>query len=262
MNRIARIASCIVVIGASTFASGCRNESDALSVGDASPAQVSAPQMHPIDAATVPMPNDPAHRAQVDPHAGHNHAPGEGHDDHEHPTAAPVVPSGANTLAPEETAVGAGRGIFWEAPKRWPVVGEENEFRVQTFRLPAVSMDGAGECVIYRFPGGGDVQANLHRWIGQFRGPDGTADSVDAMQAERVVQGLPAWLVRASGTYVSQGPSMDGPEESFPNYALFGAVVAAQGDPAFVKCTGPEVVIAKEAAAILRLIDSLKVSAN
>ena len=169
---------------------------------------------------------------------------------------------GPPASADEPTTHGEARGVQWAVPTRWPLAGEEDEFRVRTWRLPALSMAGAGECVLYRFPGGGDLQANLKRWMGQFRGLDGTVESVVAEQAQRVIQGLPAWLVRAQGTYVSQGQKMDGPAEEFENYALFGAVVVAEGDPAFVKCTGPMAVIAYEADAILALIDSLLVTPN
>lgn len=157
---------------------------------------------------------------------------------------------------------GSDRGISWEVLDRWPAAGQPDDFRVRTWRLPAISMAGAGECVLYRFPGGGDAQANLQRWMGQFRGPDGTAGTVEAEQAERTVHGLPASLVRARGTYVSTGQNMQGPEQSHENYAMIGAVVMAPGDPAFVKCTGPFELIDKEADAIVALIESLKVEAN
>lgn len=246
---------------------GCdRQREDALGAASAPAPSAERPsaQMHPVESNPNAMPNDAAHRGQGDhaghdhdDHAGHDHGPGEGHGD----SVSTGTPSGENTLAEEALTAGTERGVRWSAPSRWPTTGENSEFRAQTFRLPAVSMDGAGECVVYRFPGGGDVQANLHRWIGQFRGADGTSDSVDAMQAERVVNGLPAWLVRATGTYVSQGPTLQGPEERFEGWALFGAVVVSAVDPVFVKCTGPELVIAREAAAILRFVDSIEVSA-
>lgn len=184
-------------------------------------------------------------------------APNEGTANPEAPNAA-----GAPPVANEETKAGTGRGIQWAAPVRWPEVGDEDDFRVRTWRLPAISMAGAGECVLYRFPGGGDPQDNLRRWMGQFRGPDGSVESVQAEQAQRVIHGLPAWLVRAQGTYITQGPTMEGPEESFANYGLFGAVVIAEGDPVFTKCVGPFQLIAQESDAILAWVDSLLIQGN
>lgn len=164
--------------------------------------------------------------------------------------------------ADEDLTQQSGRGVAWSVAKRWPVVGEEDEFRVRTWRLPAVSMSGAGECALYRFEGGGDPQENLQRWMGEFRGPDGEVDSVDAAQAERTIQGAPAWLVRAEGQYVSQTPGVEGSEETFDDYALFGAVIIGEGDPVFAKCVGPVEVIAYEANTILAWMDSMKISPN
>src|SRR5699024_9346379 len=127
--------------------------------------------------------------------------------------------------ADEKLTQGTARGVAWSVSERWPVAGEEDEFRVRTWRLPAVSMAGAGECALYRFEGGGDPQENLQRWMGEFRGEDGEVDSVEAAQAERTIQGAPAWLVRAEGQYISQTPGVEGSEETFDDYALFGAVI-------------------------------------
>lgn len=229
---------------------GCRAEPPDTLAGAPvanSPAQnAPAPVAHPSSEPSTAAPHD----------ADHAHV----HDDVSAlPSASPTA-QGPAALADEPTVAGEARGIQWAVPRRWPLVGEENEFRVRTWRLPALSMAGAGECVLFRFPGGGDPQDNLRRWMGQFRGPDGTVESVAADQAQRVIHGLPAWLVRAQGTYVSQGQTMEGPEQEFPDYGLFGAVIIAEGDPAFVKCTGPLPVIAHEANAILALIDSLLVA--
>lgn len=168
----------------------------------------------------------------------------------------------AASAASEEKVQETSRAIAWSVPKRWPIAGEESEFRVRTWRLPAVSMAGAGECALYRFPGGGDPQENLQRWMGEFRGKDGTVESVEAAQAERTIQGAPAWLVRAEGQYISQTPGDEGSKQTFDNYALFGAVIVAEGDPVFAKCVGPIEVIGQEANSILAWMDSLKVSAQ
>lgn len=175
----------------------------------------------------------------------------------EEPTAQ-GPPAAAKDITTEDTA----RGVAWSVPQRWPLVSEEDEFRIRTWRLPAVSMAGAGECALYRFAGGGDPQENLKRWMGEFRGPDGEVESVEAAQAQRTIQGVPAWLVRAEGQYVSQTPGVEDSKKTFDDYALFGAVLMAEGDPVFAKCVGPIEVIAQEADAILAWMDSMIVAPN
>lgn len=184
----------------------------------------------------------------------HNHAAKQDVADENDAPAAPP----SDEAKTQDTA----RGVAWSVPERWPLVSEESEFRVRTWRLPAVSMAGAGECALYRFTGGGDPQENLQRWMGEFRGADGSVESVEAAQAERTIQGAPAWLVRAEGQYVSQTPGVEDSEKTFDDYALFGAVIVAEGDPVFAKCVGPVEVIGYEANSILGWMDSMKVSEN
>lgn len=266
--RLSLVSVCVTLA-----LSACNKKPDALQGGEPVAAPSNAPLAHEGAAAPHGLPSDAVH-ADVTPEEAIRRAMEQKAASEASEAGAPAVVHGvegdttpdaglaaANALV-QPTVKGSDRGVSWEVLERWPVAGEANDFRVRTWRLPAISMDGAGECVLYRFPGGGDAQANLHRWLGQFRGPDGTAGSVEADQAERKVNGLPSWLVRARGTYVSTGPSMDGPEQRFENYGMIGAVVMAPGDPAFVKCTGPFPLIDKESGAIVDLIDSLNVEAN
>lgn len=189
----------------------------------------------------------------VEPEAAHAH--GAEDADHE---AAPVTPPAKPQRI--ETTPGTGRDVAWLAPQHWPQIGQEDEFRVATWRLPAVSMAGAGECALFRFPGGGKPEDNLHRWMGQFVGADGEATSVEAAQAKRTINGVPATLVRAEGTYTAEIPGIKDSREKHENYALFGAVLMGEGDPVFAKCTAPIDVMAHEADAVLAWMDSIKIN--
>lgn len=206
---------------------------------------VNTPHAHASDEAPAAAPSEAAAPSAT-----------EAPSDTEAPTQAAVPPS--------ETITGEGRGVQWAVTDRWPVASEEDDFRVRTWRLPARSMAGAGECALYRFPGGGDPQDNLRRWMGQFRGEDGSVESVEADQAQRTVNGVMTWLVRARGTFINQDPARgpSAPEERFENYGLFGAVLVAGGDPVFVKCVGPFDLISAETNTILALIDSLLITPN
>src|SRR5437660_1658653 len=70
---------------------------------------------------------------------------------------------------------GSGGGMKWVAPARWSAENER-PMRLATYKVPAAAGDKeAGECGIFYFgPGqGGDVQANIDRWTGQFQTPGG-----------------------------------------------------------------------------------------
>ncbi len=161
---------------------------------------------------------------------------------------------------PDEGGRSSVGGVSWVLPAGWAEAPSPGSMRLATWDLPH---DGAGpaNCILFRFPGGGDPRANINRWISQFEQPDG-ADTIDrAEAAERSVAGNPAWFVRTRGTYVSRGASMQGPEQRHEGYALFGAIVQGPGDPVFLKCTGPAEVIESESGRAAAFVDSLQITA-
>ena len=131
--------------------------------------------------------------------------------------------------------------------------------RVAQWALPGSSDDAPADCVLFHFPGGGGVDDNIQRWLGQFAQPDGDSSAAAAFRAEREVEGLRVTLVRVEGTYRDQMPPMTGPIIERPSYGLFGAVFTPPGDPYFLKCTGPAVVIAGQQEAMVSFIDSFRV---
>ena len=94
--------------------------------------------------------------------------------------------------------------------------------------------------MFYSFPGpggGGDTEANVKRWLGQFQGtPESKREELDA-------GGKKITLVTATGTY-NDGPPM-GAKTPRENYTLIAAIVPAGESNIFVKLTGPKDAIAK-----------------
>ena len=69
----------------------------------------------------------------------------------------------------------AAGGLQWAAPADWTSKGS-TRMRAATYAIPAAAGDSeGGECAVYFFgPGqGGSVRANIRRWLGQFRTPEG-----------------------------------------------------------------------------------------
>ena len=149
-------------------------------------------------------------------------------------------------------------GVRWLEISLWRTVQSPSTMRLATQRLgPEPSPFDSGECVLYRFPGGGDPQSNIQRWIGQFSGPDGGMPLAE--QAERAIGGHPAWWVRASGTWTTQDPPMSGPERQVADHAMIGAVIIGPGDPVFVRCTGPVERLAQQDSLIRQFFESIRV---
>ena len=93
--------------------------------------------------------------------------------------------------------------------------------------------------VIYFFGGsGGTVDANIERWVGQFR----TAAGEPVRTPQRTASSAGALKITAidvSGTYVAE--VRPGASERFnkPNFRMRAAVVQTPKGPYFVKFTGP-----------------------
>jgi hypothetical protein len=111
--------------------------------------------------------------------------------------------------------------------------------RAATYAIAATPGDhDNAECGVYFFGAGqgGSVEANLDRWKGQFRRPDGSA--APARIAKRSAHGLPITTIDVSGEYSGAGgPFGGGPVK--PGYRLLGAIIEGPGGNIFIKFTGP-----------------------
>lgn len=171
----------------------------------------------------------------------------------EHEREAPQVNMPTSAMADQ-----ARSGLQYESPAHWEQGQPSSSMRVAQWTLPGHSEAAPAECVIFHFPGGGDPDGNVSRWLGQFRQDDGGDTAANALRAERQVNGLEVTLLKAAGTFLDQNPPMTGPIHERPDYGLFGAVISTSRDPYFLKCTGPEQLIDSEEPAIIGLIDSFQ----
>ncbi|NIP86002.1 MAG: hypothetical protein GTO03_10740 [Planctomycetales bacterium] len=105
---------------------------------------------------------------------------------------------------------------------------------------------------------GGGVEANLRRWLAQYRQPDGSPTEDRAKTSKKKVADCTVHVLDVSGTY--QAPPFDpgggGPR---PNYRLLGAVIdAGQLGSYYVKFYGPAPTVARHEEAFAAMIDSLQ----
>jgi hypothetical protein len=113
--------------------------------------------------------------------------------------------------------------------------------------------------IVYWFGGGGgSVEANIERWLGQMQQPDGRPSKDLAARSTRTVNGLAVSLVDVSGTYVAETSPGSGERLNRPGYRLRAAVVQTPKGPYFIKLTGPAKTIAAEDAAFEAFIASLR----
>jgi hypothetical protein len=172
---------------------------------------------------------------------------------------APVAPA-PQPVATPTAAADAGTppvAITWVDPPEWKRSEKTSMMRKATYVVPRAASDKAdGELAVFYFgPGqGGGLEANVDRWVKQFKGTK--LESVK--RADRNVGGIVAHTVEIeSGTY-DAGPMGGGDGKPKENYALLGAIVDAPSGSYFFKLTGPKATVAKAKKPFTALLDSIK----
>jgi len=135
-----------------------------------------------------------------------------------------------------------GGEVTYTVPGDWEKEQPSSSMRKAQFRLPGNEKAGDAEMAVFVFPGGGGgVQANINRWVSQFKQPDGS-DSMEKADIKKIESnGLPVTLVYVTGTHLMG--TMGGQISELNNYAMIAAIVETSSDPWFFKTIGPEVTI-------------------
>lgn len=133
--------------------------------------------------------------------------------------------------------------VIFKAPEGWVNEAPSNSMRKAQFKLPGADQSDA-ELAVFFFPGaGGTVEANLNRWYGQFKQPDGSNSKDKAEKTTVQVNDLSVSIVYVTGIYLKpRDPSMmgGGPVDEMPDYAMRAAIVETANGPWFFKAVGPK----------------------
>jgi hypothetical protein len=159
--------------------------------------------------------------------------------------------SKAITLAPAhnpaaETQANAAGGLKFAAQPGWISEAPTSSMRQAQYRFPRAEGDAEdAELAVFFFQGGGgSVQANVERWIGQFSKSDGSPAKDIAKTTHRKANGIPLTVVDVTGTY-DGGMAMQQEPALKSNYRMLAAVAEASNGPWFFKLTGPAKTILK-----------------
>jgi len=151
--------------------------------------------------------------------------------------------------------------LTFVTPPGWQTARPASSMRVAEFTLPKVADDAEdAQLVVYYFgaAGGGGVEANIERWVGQMQQTGGTASDAVAKRTTRKVNGLAVTLVDVSGTYVAEMTPGAAARNNKPNFRLRAGVVETSNGPYYIKLTGPEKTVAKWDQAFEQFVGSLK----
>lgn len=151
-------------------------------------------------------------------------------------------------------ASGGAAGVTWTVPATWKEQAARS-MRAATYTVPAAPGDTEpAECAVYYFGKGqgGDAEANITRWAGQFEG------GTKPLRTTRSVSGMTIQIVEITGTYLAPSGPMMQSQGKKPGYTLVGAIVPAPEGSIFLKLTGPSRTVAASRPAFDALLASLK----
>ncbi len=172
------------------------------------------------------------------------------------PTSADLQGDASGEAPAAEGVTGSGGGLSWVAPADWRATELGSAMRIANWEAGPEGVEMS--CALFAMPGGGSVDDNVRRWVGQFEGAGGGPPN-DAEQASVDVAGRTVTLVRASGTYLDRGSSMQAEAIRREGFGLFGAIVPMDGGSGFLKCTGPEITVQLQERAALAFVRTLRV---
>lgn len=156
-------------------------------------------------------------------------------------------------------------GLAFEVPGGWVPGVTTSSMRVAEFTLPRAAGDSEDvSVVVYFFPGGGGtVQANLDRWIGQVAQTDGSSSSAAAKTTTmQSTAGLKMTVVDLGGTYVAEVKPGSSEHFNKTGFHLRAAVVESPDGPYYVKVVGPRATVSKWDASLEAFLKSMRPGSN
>ena len=156
----------------------------------------------------------------------------------------------ANTLAytaePTEFEVG---GFHFKRPADWKWIQPTSPMRKAELQVPSPA--GNADITFFHFGSGqgGGVQANIQRWLSQFKEP---VEQLKAQTAVHQVGTTKITFLQAYGTFLSGMPGQ--PSTPQAGYAMRGAILESSDGDVYVKMTGPATAVDAAGAAFDAMI--------
>ena len=140
------------------------------------------------------------------------------------------------------------KDLTLKIPATWKLKPSTSRMRLATYTIPAAKGDSeSGELTIFNFAGGGgDVGANISRWVDQFTGEQRTSKVTRGKAGDNDY-----YFANIAGTYKKPiGPPFQRKTESAPGYRMTGVILVLQGKGVYyLKLAGPDATIKAQAEA-------------
>jgi len=138
-------------------------------------------------------------------------------------------------------------------PANWEWVPATSQMRKAELKVESKDKKEKAEVIFFHFgeSNGGGTQANVDRWLGQFKEP---REKINSKVDTAKINGRTVTFVQAEGTYMSGMPG--GPKTPQPNAMLLGAIVESEKGNVFVRMTGPAAVVKEAQGEFKKMIES------
>ena len=155
--------------------------------------------------------------------------------------------------------------LLLPVPGDWKKVKPRNRIIHHEFSISAAEGDDtAGRMTI--MPSGGGVEANITRWVGQFKTSDGKPLGNDAKKIEeKLIDKLKIHLVDLQGDFQDSPRGPFGPKVNRPGYRMLGAIIPLSDHPQgkgagtwFVKFYGPKATVKAAEKAFAAMVEGVK----
>lgn len=158
----------------------------------------------------------------------------------------------------ETVSVSVAEGaLSFEAPTAWQASPPRNNLIEREFSVQPPDGSAGSAARLTVMAAGGSVDANIARWVGQFRDTEGGADRSGA-DVERIEQnGVKFTLVDIAGTYLDGRPF--GPKTPREGYRMLAAIAqTADEGNYFFKLVGPTEAVSPAKESFREMVLSLQ----
>ena len=147
--------------------------------------------------------------------------------------------------------------LTFKAAAPWVAKKEPRRMSAGGFTIPGKDGASGVEADFYHFGGpggGGDNEANIKRWQGQFT-PDDDGKLPEGKREELTLGGKKLLFVTFKGTFLS-GSVMDVKRTPLPGYTMTGIIIPSDDGSTFIKIAGPDAAMTAAAENIKALVKS------
>lgn len=140
------------------------------------------------------------------------------------------------------------KALTLNVPESWKQSAQKSSMRLATYEIPGPKEDDApAELAIYNFPGGGGpVESNIRRWIGQFESKGRTTKVTIGSANEK-----PYYVVEVTGTYNQPvGPPIRRQTKPVEGARMLAVILQLDQGVYYLKLTGPDETVKAQSDAL------------